>query len=106
VLSASPSLPKLDVPVSQGIAGGVLVHKVLPVYPPEARDAHVHGTVVLDGMVTERGQVEDLKLVSGHPVLAKAAMDAVKQWRYTPYLLNGKPIRKQTRINIDFIAPR
>ena len=105
VLSASPALPKLGVPVSEGIAGGTLVHKVQPVYPLEARRLHLEGTVVLDATITQEGQIENLKLVSGDPVLAKAATEAVSKWRYTPYLLNGRPIVKETRINIKFIAP-
>ena len=64
---------------------------------------HVKGTVVLTGTINERGQIEDLKLVSGSPLLARAAMDAVRKWRYSPYLLNGKPIRKETEISITFI---
>jgi protein TonB len=55
-------------------------------------------------MISEQGQIEDLKVVSGPTILAPAAVEAVRQWRYTPYLLNGKPIKKQTRINISFIA--
>jgi protein TonB len=105
VLSASPALPKLGVPVSEGIAGGTLVHKVQPVYPLEARRLHLEGTVILDATITQEGQIENLKLVSGDPVLARAATEAVTKWRYTPYLLNGRPIVKQTRINIKFIAP-
>jgi TonB family protein len=100
------TLPKLGVPISQGVSGGTLVHKVLPVYPSVARQARVQGTVVLEGTVSERGQVEDLRVVSGPAVLTEAAMDAVRKWRYTPYTLNGKPIRKQTLINISFISPR
>ena len=82
-----------------------MVLKVQPVYTPEARRLHLEGTVVLDATINEHGQIENLKLISGDPVLAQAATDAVSKWRYTPYLLNGKPISKQTRINIKFIAP-
>lgn len=103
LLPASPALPKLSVPVSQGVSGGVLLRKIPPVYPSEARQLHVKGTVVLTGTINERGQIEDLKLVSGSPLLAGAAMDAVRKWRYSPYLLNGKPIRKGTEISITFI---
>jgi TonB family protein len=106
VLSTPPTLPKLGVPISQGVSGGVLVRKVQPVYPPEARRMHVEGKVVLDGIVTVQGEVDDLKLISGDAVLAQAAMEAVRQWRYTPFSLNGQPIPKQTRITISFIAPQ
>jgi TonB family protein len=105
VLAGSPSMPKLQVPISQGVSGGVLVHKVMPVYPPEARQTHAQGIVVIEGTVTEQGQLEDLKLISGPTVLANSAMEAVRKWRYTPYILNGKPIRKNARISISFLAP-
>jgi protein TonB len=105
-IATAPALPQLGVPISQGVGGGILVHRVQPVYPAEARRMRVQGSVVIDAMVTEQGQVEELKLVSGDSMLAEAAMDAVRRWRYTPYSLNGKPISKQTRITISFIAPQ
>jgi TonB family protein len=105
-LATTPALPQLGVRVSQGITGGVLLHKVQPIYPAEARRMHVQGSVVIDATVTAQGQVDELKLVSGDPLLAQAAMDAVHRWRYTPYSLNGQPIAKETRITISFIAPQ
>lgn len=106
VLETAPALPKLGVPVSQGVSGGILMHKVQPVYPPEARRMHVEGNVVIEATVTPHGEVENMKLVSGHPMLAPPAMEAVRQWRYSPYLLNGKAIPKETRITVTFIAPQ
>ncbi len=105
VIETAPALPKLGVPTSQGMSGGVLIHKVQPVYPPEARRLHRAGMVVIDAVVNVEGQVDNLKVVSGDPLLSGAAMDAVRKWRYSPYLLNGKPIPKETRITISFIAP-
>lgn len=105
VIETGPALPKLGVPISQGTSGGVLIRKVQPVYPPEARRLHRAGSVVIDAVVDVEGQVNDLKLVSGDPLFSAAAMDAVRKWRYSPYLLNGKPIPKETRITISFIAP-
>jgi TonB family protein len=105
VLSTEPAMPKFSEPISQDMAGGVLKHRVQPVYPAKARRMRLEGDVVLGAMVTAQGRVEDVKLISGHPFLAQAAMDAVSKWRYTPYLLNGKPIPKQTRITITFMAP-
>ena len=105
VIEAPPAVPKLSIPVSQGTTGGVLLHKVQPVYPAEARRMHMTGSVVIDVIVNVEGQVDDQKLVSGDPMLSAAAMDAVRKWRYSPYLLNGKPIPKETRITISFIAP-
>ncbi len=104
-IQAPPVMPTLNVPISQGTSGGALLHKVQPVYPAEARRQHLAGSVVIDAVVNVEGQVGDLKLVSGHPLLSAAAMDAVREWRYSPYLLNGKPIPRQTRITISFIAP-
>ncbi len=103
VLSDSPTMPSLGMPISQGVSGGALVHRVMPVYPSEARQLHVQGTVVLQATINEHGQMEDLKLVSGSPLLAQSAIEAVRKWRYSPYLLNGKPIKKETQINITFI---
>jgi TonB family protein len=101
-LSTAPALPRLGVPVSQGVTGGTLLHKVQPAYPSEARHSHLEGVVALEAVITEQGQIEDLKVISGPPALAQAAVNAVSQWRYSPYMLNGKPIRKQTRVNITF----
>jgi periplasmic protein TonB len=106
IFPASATLPRLTAPTSQGVAGGTLVHKVQPVYPAEARRMHLEGTVILEAIVTEQGQIENLKLVSGHPILAQAALAAVSQWRYSPYLLNGNPTQKQTRISVSFLAPQ
>jgi TonB family protein len=105
-LSTASTMPRLSLPISQAMAGGILQHKVQPVYPPDARRVRLEGNVVLEAMVTVEGQVEDLKLISGNSLLAQAAMDAVSQWRYTPYLLNGKPARKEIRITISFVAPQ
>jgi TonB family protein len=105
-LLTAPALPRFGVPISQGVTGGVLQHKVQPVYPPEARRVRLEGNVILEVTVTTQGQVEDLKLISVNPLLAQAAMEAVSKWRYTPYLLNGKPIPKQTRINLSFTLPQ
>jgi TonB family protein len=106
VLTSAAALPTLGVPISRGVAGGVLTYKVQPVYPAEARRMHVQGNVVIDATVTAQGQVDEVKLVSGDAMLAAAALDAVRRWRYTPYSLNGKPIPKQTRITVSFIAPQ
>jgi protein TonB len=95
-------MPQLAPPIAQGLAGGILVHRVQPVYPAEARAKRVEGTVVLDFTITQRGQVEDVQVVSGSSLLAQAASDAVVKWRYMPYVLDGRPIRKPARISITF----
>ena len=79
----------------------MLEKQVSPVYPPLARAARVQGTVVLTIVIGKDGAFETLELVSGHPMLVPAAIDAVKQWRYRPYQLNGQPIEVQTTINVN-----
>jgi len=105
VLVAKASLPELSAPVSQGVSGGQLVHRVSPVYPAQARTQRLEGRVVLSALVMENGRVRDLKILDGHPLLAQSAMDAVKQWRYKPFLLDGKPIKRETTVTIDFKLP-
>jgi protein TonB len=79
-----------------------LIHDVAPEYPPEAGRARIEGTVVLRAVIGKDGSVQDVRVESGLPVLAQAAMDAVKQWRYRPYLLNGEPVEVDSRITINF----
>jgi TonB family protein len=105
VLSAKASLPGLSVPVSQGVSGGQLVHRVPPVYPAQARLLRLEGTVVLAAAIMEDGTVHDVKVVQGPPVLAQAAVDAVQQWRFKPFQLDGKPVKNETRITVDFKLP-
>ncbi len=105
VLSAKTALSGPSAPVSQGISGGQLVHRVAPVYPAEARQFHLEGTVTLAAMVMEDGTVRDVKVVEGSSVLAQSAVDAVKHWRYKPYEVDGKPVKNEIKINIDFKFP-
>ena len=88
--------------ISQGVAQGLIVSKVQPVYPPEARTARIQGTVVLKARINKMGDIESLNLISGHPLLAPAAIDAVKQWKYRPYLLNGSAVDVNTQITVNF----
>jgi protein TonB len=108
-LAAVPKiLPKLATPtvqrvrVSQGVTKGLLIYRVEPTYPPVAREAHVHGSVVLITIIDKNGNIENLELMSGHPMLAPAAINAVKQWRYKPFLLNGQPVEVETTITVNF----
>jgi TonB family protein len=87
-------------PVS--IAEGMLLRKVQPEYPPIARDARVSGTVVIQARINKEGGIENLKVASGPPMLQQAALDAVKQWRYRPYLLDGEPVEVLTTVNVVF----
>jgi protein TonB len=84
-------------------AEGNLIHRVQPVYPPLARQARIQGTVELRALVSKAGTIENLTVVSGHPMLVKSAMAAVRQWRYRPYLLNGDPIEVETDVTVNFV---
>jgi protein TonB len=88
--------------ISQGITKGLLIHRVDPPYPVLARQARIQGDVVLKAVISTSGQIQDLQLVSGHPMLVPSAIEAVKQWRYKPYLLNGQPVEVETTITVIF----
>lgn len=90
------------VPVSQGVSLGLLIRKVQPHYPDDARQNRIQGTVVLKALIDAEGNVEQLDLVSGHPMLAPAAINAVKKWKYKPYLLDGKAVKVETQILVIF----
>jgi TonB family protein len=88
--------------ISSGVANGLLVSKITPAYPDAARTARIQGTVVMRALINPAGEVENLTLISGHPLLAPAAIEAVKQWKYKPYLLSGKPVGVDTEIQVNF----
>jgi protein TonB len=75
---------------------------VQPTYPPLARQARIQGVVILDAVIAKDGSVDELKVISGHPLLTGAAIDAVKQWKYKPTTLNGEPVEVQTTITVTF----
>lgn len=107
VINSTPTaVPKAATPqrvrVSQGVSQGLLIHQVKPAYPPLARQARIQGTVVLQAVIGKDGTIQNLKVVSGHPMLAPAALEAVKQWKYKPYFLNGEPVEVDTTINVNF----
>ncbi len=82
---------------------GNLMRKVQPVYPPLARSARIQGPVVLEAVISKAGTIENLRLISGHPMLVPAAIEAVRQWRYRPYVLNNELIEVETQITVNFI---
>jgi TonB family protein len=84
------------------IAQSLLVTKIVPAYPPLARQARVQGEVVLDVDISKDGTIEGLRTQAGHPMLIPAAIDAVKHWRYKPYVLNGEPVPVQTQVTVNF----
>jgi periplasmic protein TonB len=81
---------------------GSLIRRVQPVYPPLARSARIQGPVVLSALISKSGTIENLHALSGHPMLVPAAIDAVSQWRYRPYILNSEPIEVETQITVNF----
>lgn len=81
---------------------GMLVHKTIPTYPQIAVASHTQGTVVLQATIARNGAIENLRVISGSPMLRQAALDAVSTWRYRPYLLNGQPIEVETTVNVVF----
>jgi protein TonB len=104
ILSAKASLPGNSAPVSQ-VSGGQILNQVQPVYPVQALLLHLEGTVTLAATVLEDGTVGDVKVVEGPAVLAESAMNAVKNWRYEPYELDGRPVKNDIRIAINFKFP-
>ena len=99
VLKPMPVTPK---PVSVMMEGN-LIHRIDPQYPAIARQIRLQGTVVLQAFVSAEGRIERPTVVSGPAILARAAMDAVKQWQYRPYYLNGMPIEVETEITVKFV---
>jgi protein TonB len=113
IISSSSSLaavPRLSQPapavqrvrVSQGVIKGLLIYRVEPAYPPLAKQARIQGVVVMTALIDKGGNVQNLQVVSGHPLLVPAAIEAVKQWRYQPFLLNGQPVEVETTVTVNF----
>jgi protein TonB len=103
--SARANLPTVSVDrvrVSSGVASGNLINKVQPLYPPIARTNRIAGQVVLHALISKSGNIENLQVVSGHPMLTQSALEAVRQWKYKPYLLNGEPVEVETTIQVNF----
>ena len=102
--SAKPVLQTLN--ISQGVSQGMVIKKVQPSYPPNALRMHVEGAVQLLATIGKSGNITAVKTLSGEPTLARAALDAVKQWKYKPYYLNGEPVEIQTQVTVNFKLPR
>ena len=98
--SAAP--PPTRVRVSEGVTRGLLIRKVNPEYPKKARKKHIQGMVILQAKINKNGDIADLAVVSGDPLLAKAATDADKQWKYKPYFFRGEPVDVETQIQVNF----
>jgi protein TonB len=101
VIPARPA-PVKPLPVSHWAEGNV-VFRVQPTYPPLAKLARIQGSVEMRAIISKAGTIENLTIVSGHPMLAASAVQAVRQWRYRPYLLNNEPIEVETEITVNFV---
>jgi protein TonB len=102
---SSPPPPKVTpkrVSVGGQVQSAKLVNQVRPIYPPLAKQARISGTVRLHAIISKDGSVQQLEMISGHPLLVQSALDAVRQWRYQPTLLNGEPVEVETFIEVVF----
>lgn len=101
VVVVHPPLPRA-VRLPSSMVEGMLIHKTMPVYPQIAVASRTQGTVVLEAAISRNGNIVNLRVISGSPMLQQAALDAVSTWRYRPYMLNGQPIEVETTVNVVF----
>jgi protein TonB len=101
VMPVAPRPAPLPVRVSH-MSEGDLVRKVLPTYPALARSGRIQGQVVLQAVISKQGAIENLRVLAGHPMLVPAAIEAVRQWRYRPYVLNNEAVEVETQITVNF----
>jgi protein TonB len=104
---SQPALPAAPRPVVallriSHMSEGDVIRRVQPAYPALARSARIQGVVVLQAVISRQGTIENLKVLEGHPMLVRAAIDAVSQWRYRPYILNNEPVEVETQITVNF----
>jgi protein TonB len=99
--SVNANVPR-KVSISADVMGDMLIANTTPVYPPIAKAARISGTVVLQATISNTGSVENLRVISGPAMLQQASLDAVKTWRYRPYLINGEPVEVETTVNVIF----
>jgi protein TonB len=106
IIGSTAPPPKVAAPqklrVSSGVVEGLKLNAPNPTYPQMARIAHIQGNVVLQATISKTGTVENLRAMQGHPILIQAALDAVRQWKYKPYILNGEPVEVETTITVQF----
>jgi protein TonB len=106
IVNSTAPVPRVATPsrvrVSQGVTQGLLLRKINPNYPPLAKQARIAGAVVLQAEISKDGSIQNLHVISGHPMLVPSAIEAVKQWKYKPYILNGEPVEVETTITVNF----
>jgi len=100
---APPPVPPRAITVGGKVQEAKLTARIQPIYPPIAVQTRIQGDVVLHAVIGKDGSVAELEVVSGHPLLLRAALDAVRQWRYQPTLLNGEPVEVETTITVSFV---
>lgn len=100
--AAPPSVPQ-RVPVASTMEAAKLILRIQPTYPPLAIQARIQGNVVLHAIISKEGAVTELQVLTGHPLLVNAAVAAVRQWRYSPTLLSGRPVEVETTITVSFV---
>jgi len=103
-MAPPPPKPRATGPVKVGgnVQAARIINRPNPVYPPLARQTRINGTVRLHAIISKDGTIQQLEVISGHPLLQQAALDAVRQWRYQPTLLNGEPVEVDTTIDVIF----
>jgi periplasmic protein TonB len=103
-MSAPPQpKPPRTIRTSEGVQSAMLIHRVEPLYPRFARTAHISGTVELRAIIGRDGRVNSVEMLSGNPLLTRAAIEAVRQWRYRPTILDGEAVEVETRITVNFV---
>lgn len=105
IITPPPPLPEpvvQRIPVGGVVMAAKLIFQPRPVYPQLARQARIQGTVRLQALISKDGVIDNLTVLSGHPLLIPAALDAVRQWRYQPTMLNGRPVEVETTIDVTF----
>jgi protein TonB len=100
--SPMPLAPSVRPPRVSHVMEGNLIRRVQPEYPALAKQARIQGTVVLRAVIDREGIIQDLQVISGHPLLVQAALNAVRQWRYRPYYLNDQPVEVETQVTVNF----
>jgi protein TonB len=88
--------------ISAGVAEGMLIHRTAPLYPQFAKASHMSGTVLLGATISKTGTIQGLHVISGPPLFRNPAMDAVKNWRYRPYMLDNQPVAVDTTVKVVF----
>jgi len=101
-IAPPPTPPTARPPRISHMMEGNLIYRAQPIYPPLARSARIQGQVFLRAIISRTGTIENLQAISGHPMLIPAALDAVRQWRYRPYVLNGEPVEVETQVTVNF----